>query len=174
MGQASGRRNRGGGKTAEGSPSRAGDVRDDAARRFGTRSLSALLPRIVRPAFRRRSAATATLLTDWAAIVGPADAAVAAPLRLAAGVLTIACDGPTALELQHREGGLIDRINLRLGETIVRRIRIVQGAAPDTATPPVPAPRPSRSPPPPVPDAPDGPLGDALARLRAAMTRAGR
>ena len=165
MGDASGR-----GKTAD----RSGSLAQDGTRRFGTRSLSALLPRIVRPAFRRRSAATATLLTDWAAIVGPADAAVAAPVRLAAGVLTVACDGPTALELQHREAPLIDRINLQFGETIVRRIRIVQGASPDASPSPSLAPRPDRSPPPPVPDAPEGPLGDALARLRAAMARAGR
>ncbi len=139
-----------------------------AARRHGARSLSALLPRIVRPAFGRRPAATATLLTDWAAIVGPGIAAVAAPRKLAAGVLTLGCDGPTALELQHREASLIERINLALGETIVRRIRIVQAGAPPLAAP-CPGPPAARPVPRPVPGAPSGPLGDALARLRSAI-----
>ena len=61
---------------------------------YGPRPVSALMPRLTRAAFRRRAPATAQVLADWSAIVGPAIAAVTTPRRLASGTLTIACAGP--------------------------------------------------------------------------------
>jgi hypothetical protein len=92
----------------------------------GPRPIGALLPRLVRPAFRRRSAATAQVLADWDAIVGPAIAAVTTPRRLATGTLTIACAGPIALELQHLADEVLMRINTHFGRPVVTALRFVQ------------------------------------------------
>jgi len=135
---------------------------------YGPRPLGALVPRLTRPAFRRRAPATAQVLADWSAIVGPAIAAVTTPRRLSAGTLTIACAGPIAMELQYLATELMGRINTHLGKPVVASLRFVQ-----TATPPDPAPPPA---PPAAPadlaaaeaavaSVPKGELHDALAAL---------
>ena len=97
---------------------------------YGPRALSALLPGVTRPAYRRRAPAAAQLLADWAEIVGPGLARVTLPRRLAGGTLTLACAGPVALELQHLAGPLLERINTALGGTVVQRLRFTQDMAP--------------------------------------------
>ncbi len=99
------------------------------------------MQRLVRPAFRRRSPATAQVLADWDAIVGPAIAAVTTPRRLAAGTLTIACAGPIAMELQHLATEVLARINAHLGRQVVTGLRFVQtlDPLPPFAPPPPPA-----------------------------------
>ena len=136
---------------------------------YGPRPLGALVPRLTRPAFRRRAPATAQVLADWPAIVGPAIAAVTTPRRLSAGTLTIACSGPIAMELQHLSGELIGRINTHLGKPVVSGLRFVQtmGAEVPMAVAPEAAPEAET----PAIDLPEGPLRDALAALgRAVLT----
>ncbi len=99
---------------------------DDKRHVYGPRAVAALLPSVLRPAFKRRSPASARILSDWEAMVGPAMAAVTIPRRLSAGVLTIGCSGPVALELQHLSDQVAARINAYLGSTAVARIRLVQ------------------------------------------------
>lgn len=101
---------------------------------YGPRPLSALVPPLLRPAFRRRAPATAQVLADWPSIVGPALAAVTTPLRLSAGTLAIGCSGPVAMELQHLSDELRGRINAQLGQVAVSRLRFVQAAPPPAAT----------------------------------------
>lgn len=150
---------------------------DQQARTFyGPRPLGALVPRLVRPAFRATSPAVAQVLADWDSIVGPVLASVSAPRRLASGTLTIACTGPVAMELQHYADALIDRINTHLGSPTVKTLRFVQTT--------LPAPRPS-PPPQPIPPAaiaaaesavaglPDGELRQALAALGRAVLAGG-
>jgi hypothetical protein len=149
---------------------------DDAARHiYGPRRLAAVLPALVRPAFRGRAAATAQVLTDWAEIVGPAFAPLTTPLRLSAGTLTIACSGPMAMELQHVGPALIDRVNSHLGRIAVIRLRFLQ-TVPVRPTPPLP-----RATPPLATEAaqaavahlPAGEVRDALERLgRLVLARA--
>ena len=120
------------------------DIDDDTLSRhvYGPRPVSALVPALVRPAFRKRSPATAQVMADWDSIVGPAIGAVTQPRRLFTGTLSIACTGPIALELQHLATELIGRINAFLGQVVVTRLRFVQDL------PPVPlpaAPRPARA-----------------------------
>lgn len=107
-------------------------AKDGDGRRFpgAPLPLGQLIPAITRPAFRRRSPAGAQLLADWAQVVGPALAAVTAPLRLSAGTLTIACAGPVAMELQHLAPELVSRINGHLGRVTVERLRFVQQSLP--------------------------------------------
>lgn len=154
---------------------------DPAAERQGQRWLGALVPRIARPAFRRRNPAAAALLADWAAVVGPALAAVTQPLRLARGAkapdgtarpgtLAIRCSGPVALELQHLAPQLIERINAHAGFPLVGALRFERG----TVTPPAPVPRLPPAPPPDeaaVAAVTDPDLRAALARLRSNLTR---
>jgi hypothetical protein len=139
---------------------------------YGPRPVSALVPRMTRPAFRRRSPAAAQVLADWSAIVGPAIAAVTTPRRLSAGALTIACGGPIAMELQYLSGELVARINAHLGSQAVTSLRFVQTADPalQPAVPPAP-PDPARlarvdaA----VATVPEGGLRDALAGLGRAL-----
>ena len=152
--------------------------RADAARHvYGPRALSAVLPALVRPAFRGRAAPTAQILADWGGIVGPAFAPLTTPRGLASGTLTIACAGPMAMELQHVAPALIERVNAHLGRAAVTRLRFVQSAPPVPAIPPSPP-----SPPPAteaaheaVADLPPGAVRDALERLgRVVLARPSR
>jgi hypothetical protein len=139
---------------------------------YGPRAIAALLPALTRPAFRRHGAATAHVLADWAAIVGPALAAITEPRRLSAGTLTIACSGPVALELQHLAPELMARINTHLGAEPVQRLRFTQTAARAAApvgTIPPPSPAVLRAAETAVRHLPAGPLRDALASLGAAV-----
>ncbi|UFN51267.1 DciA family protein [Roseomonas sp. OT10] len=135
------------------------------------RPVGSLVPRLTRPAFRRRSPAGAALMADWPALVGPALAAVTVPLRLNRGTLTIACSGPMAMELQHLGPQLMQRINSALGAVAVEALRFVQQA------PARPGPRPVLRPgqAAPLP----GPVAERLAdiadpALRGALERLGR
>ncbi len=105
---------------------------------YGPRSISALVPALVRPAFRKRSPAAAQVMADWDQIVGPAISGVSQPRKLFSGTLAIACTGPMAIELQHLATELIARINTYLGTVTVTRLRFVQDlhTAPAIARPP--------------------------------------
>ena len=140
---------------------------------LGLRSLGGFIPRLTRPAFKKRSPAGALLMADWAGIVGPAIAAVTVPKRLTGGTLTIGCSGPVAMELQHLAPQLIGRVNAALGTVTVETLRFVQQAP---AGPPV-ARRQAEAP---LPDTVRGALDtvgspelrDALARLARGVYRA--
>jgi hypothetical protein len=132
---------------------------------YGPRQLSALVPALVRPAFRRRAPATAQVLADWGVIVGPAIAAVTTPRRLAAGTLALTCPGPVALELQHLAGQLIERINTHLGRQAVTRLRFLQDAPPARPPPPRPPPQAIAEARAAVASLPAGELRDALEAL---------
>lgn len=136
---------------------------------LGLRPVAALLPRVSRPAFRRRSPAAAHLMSDWPQIVGPVLAAQTMPQRLVGGTLTLGCSGPVAMELQHLGPQLIAKVNGALGQRVVERLRFVQSAMPAA---PRRAPRPA-------PAALPEPVSRALdsvedPELRAALARLGR
>jgi hypothetical protein len=107
------------------------------------------------------------------AIMGPDLGTRTIPQKLSAGTLTIACLGPTAMELQHLAPQIIARINGHVGghgeHAPIQRLRFVQQAAsalPGRSAAPSRA-RPAK-PPPPI-DLEPGPLRDALARLAQAI-----
>lgn len=132
--------------------------------------MAALVPRLTRPVFRRKSPAGAQVMADWPELVGPALAAVTEPERLSAGTLTIACAGPVAMELQHLAPELIERINGGLGRAAVERLRFRQRSP---AAPAAPARRraPPGPPPAPVEGVADPALRAALERLAARVYR---
>jgi hypothetical protein len=150
-------------------------AKDGEGRRFPTAPvpLGNLLPRLTRPAFRKRSPAGAQIMADWPQMVGPALAAVTSPQRLSAGTLVLACSGPVAMELQHLAPELIGRINGHLGRAAVERLRFMQvapAAGPRAAPPAPPAAIPA-----PVQDRlaglPAGELRDALENLARGVYR---
>jgi len=139
---------------------------------YGPRPVGALVPAMVRPAFRQRAPATAQVLVDWDAIVGPAIAAVTTPRKLFAGTLAIACSGPMAVELQHLSEQLIGRINGHLGRVAVTRLRFMQEMRPPALAPPPPRPRAVAAAKAAVATLPAGELRDALEALgRAVLAR---
>jgi hypothetical protein len=131
-------------------------------RNYAPRGIAALLAPVIRPAFRRRAPAAAHLLADWDSLSGPELSTLASPVKFAGGTLTLACAGPAALELQHVAPQIIARLNQAIGQTMVERLRFIQ--KPPTAAPPQPTtlPRTPRSLP---KNLPEGPLGEALAKL---------
>lgn len=109
------------------------------------RPLSAALPKVTGAALGKRGFALAALLAEWEAIVGPLLAATSAPLRLAksrdpdqGAVLEIRVEGAAALELQHNEPRVVERINAHFGYKAVERLKLKQGPV-DTPSRTVPA-----------------------------------
>lgn len=142
---------------------------EEPRRNFAARGIAGLLAPVVRPAFRKRAPAAASLLADWPQLAGPELAAKAAPVKFSGGTLTLACSGPAAMELQLLAPQIIARLNLSLGHAMIERVRFLQ-AAPAAKAPgaarltarhiEVPA------------DLPEGELGEALAKLyRGMMSR---
>lgn len=151
-------------KTAEAQPPK---------RAFTARSLSALLPAVTRPAFRKRSPATVTLFLDWHSIVGPSYASRTEPKKLTAGTLTIACRGPVAMELQHMQASLIERINTWCGPQTVERLRLTQDFQPSAQSSRTARPKPSPVSSVSLPEMPEGPLRDALEALGSRINERG-
>lgn len=110
----------------------------------------------------------------WAEEVGNPIADHAQPVGLRAGVLTVAVDAPTWLqELQFLKDALRERINARLGQTLIDDIYFVSGpvarGARRTATEGT---TPRMGPPPaPLPPLRDPELAAAFARIVAARAR---
>jgi hypothetical protein len=113
----------------------------DAPRRNAPTRLSVELPGLTRTAFRNtlggRGFAEAGLITEWSAVVGADIARMSRPLQLAfprgerkGGVLTVACSGAAALELQHLKPQILDRVNTHFGYGAISEIRFRQGEAP--------------------------------------------
>src|SRR5690348_11908689 len=116
------------------------EKKDTIPRRNGPTRLSVELPGLTRTAFRNtlggRGFAEAGLITEWAAIVGADIARMSRPVQLAfprgerkGGVLTVACGGAAALELQHLKPQILDRVNTHFGYGAVSEIRFKQGEA---------------------------------------------
>ena len=135
----------------------------EPVRTYAARGIAALLAPVLRPVFRKRAPAAAQLLADWPVLAGPGLAVRAAPVKFAAGTLTLACSGPVAMELQLSAPAIIQRLNLGLGSATVERLRFVQQAVVAPSARPILSR--ARKPSPPPTGLPEGPLGEALARL---------
>ncbi len=146
------------------------DTREGMAGRdrfvYGPRPIGALVPAVTRPVYKRQNPTSAQILADWGAIVGPKVASMTIPRRLDRGVLTIACAGPTAMELHYVGVAMIQRINAHLGGQPVHSLKFTQAGMPRKAAPNF------KKPPEAVLEAqaavaslPDGDLKDALAAL---------
>lgn len=108
---------------------------NDRSRR--TQSLGSLLPKVARPVLGRQGLAAGGIVADWPSIVGVRLAECCVPMRLAfppgersAGTLHLRVQGSLALELQHLEPVVLERINSYFGYRAVVRLRIQQGPVP--------------------------------------------
>jgi hypothetical protein len=106
--------------------------REAMRRGGGLRRLPDLLGKVLDPASRRRGLAEAGVLTDWPRIVGEALAARCQPVKMTAsnrghgGILHVHVAGSAALELQHSEPQLLERINSYFGYPAVARLRLIR------------------------------------------------
>ena len=100
--------------------------------------VSDLAVAILDPVLRRRAGITIGLVQSWEEIAGERLAATTRPEKIAwprrmseddpfePATLVIACEGVSALHLQHETGEIIARVNAFLGFAAIGRIKIVQ------------------------------------------------
>lgn len=100
--------------------------------------VSDLAARILDPVLRKRAGISTAMIQSWEEIVGTRLAQSTRPEKLnwprrmneddpfEPAVLVIACEGASALRLQHEAGEVVSRVNAFLGFNAVGRIRIVQ------------------------------------------------
>jgi len=106
------------------------------------RALAATLPKITKAILEKGGRDYAAVIADWAEIVGPSLAQSSLPEKLAkrrisesgadisGGVLTIRVSSGAAMEFQHREPQILERINAYLGHRAVTRLKLVQAPLP--------------------------------------------
>lgn len=106
----------------------------------GPRPLSRIAPDVAAKALGKRGLAFGPLITEWAAIVGPHLASRAIPDKLAFprgtkenAVLHVRAAAAFALEIQHQEPLIIQKINGYFGYAAVARLKLAPGAPPAVA-----------------------------------------
>lgn len=118
------------------SQSRGKDIGSDSRRGYARR-LGSLLPPEARKALRKFGFAEAEIVTKWKQIVGPRLGERTSPIRLAyrqgqrrSGTLHILVESGFAVEIQHIEPLLIERVNSYYGYAAVEKLVIHQGPLP--------------------------------------------
>lgn len=102
-----------------------------------------LLGKLLGSEARRRGLAEARLLTEWASVIGETIAARCQPVSLSRqGVLHLDVTGGAALELQHAELQVIERINTFFGRPVVARLHLRQAPPQRRVLTPPPSPPP--------------------------------
>jgi hypothetical protein len=136
-----------------------------------------MIPTLAGKAIGRKGMAFANLIGDWAVIVGPDWAARLTPFKLIFppgqrqdATLHLRLPAAAALEVQHAEPQILERINAYFGFHAVARLKLVQ--APQTGMPR------RRPPPKPLDPAQAAGVGEAVAaiedpELREALERFG-
>jgi hypothetical protein len=162
----------------------------------GARPVGAYVARALDPAARARGFATTALLADWPSIVGAELATFTAPDRVVwprrrneaetanapkarrgeGAVLLLRVSGPRAIEVQHRAGPILERVNGYFGYRAITEMRILQAPVARLGKRPAPpAPPPAEASLPVSGAIEDQGLRRALARLgqatRARLTR---
>ena len=108
-------------------------------RAFRTQSLAEASRPLLKPILGRRGFSAVEIVTGWPSIVGERIARYCAPVKLARprfegheGVLHIrAVSGGFALELQHLEPQILDRVNAYFGYRAIGKLAITQGPLPE-------------------------------------------
>lgn len=110
-----------------------------AKKRYGKRGFSRAsdaAKMLIRQPLAKRGFAKSRLLTEWDEVVGAEIAGLVRPLRLShaakegmGGTLTLGVLGVRALEAQHQEPVIIERVNAHYGYRAVARIRLAQVSA---------------------------------------------
>jgi hypothetical protein len=153
------------------------------------RAVGSYVPKLTRKAFEKYGFSAATLLTDWANIVGEDTAAYTAPERLKwprqassggedgegdsgrrqGAVLVLRVDPARALDAEYKGRQIVERINGHFGYRAISELRLLQAPLRGARSPAGSQSAPPAAPPPPC-AAPE--LADiADDRLRAALTK---
>ena len=169
-----------------------GPHRADARASFRRARWASYVPKLTRKAFEKYGFSAATLLTDWAVIVGEDIAGFAAPERLKwprnvgvhedveagaegrpGAVLVVRVDPARALDVAYKTRQILERINGYFGYRAIAELRILQAplataprpvaAAPAAAVVPCEAPE--------LASIADERLRAALARLKSGLMR---
>lgn len=112
-----------------------------SGRRQGLRAIAALVGTATKPALAKRGFAAARIIADWSTIVGEPLARASIPERLVrdpkteTATLVIKVSSGIALELQHLEPLVIERINSHFGFRAVTKLRLIQGPVPVVKVP---------------------------------------
>jgi hypothetical protein len=101
------------------------------------RPLARIVPKVAGKALGKRGMAFGTLITDWATIMGPDLARSTLPQKLTFppgqrqdATLHLRVSGSAALDVQHQEPQLIERINAFFGYRAIARIKLIQAPMP--------------------------------------------
>ncbi|ODR93758.1 hypothetical protein AUC69_04145 [Methyloceanibacter superfactus] len=112
----------------------------------GARAIGSFVAKALDPAARARGFATTALLSDWPAIVGRELAQFTMPDRVLwprrrdeedggkprqghradGATLVLRIEGPRAIEVQHRAGQILERVNSYFGYRAVTEMRFLQ------------------------------------------------
>jgi hypothetical protein len=114
------------------------------------KALAEAVANITKSAFGKRGLSSAAIVNQWPDIIGPMLAAYSAPERIVypkgkrtGGTLFLRIDsGSLAVELQHLQPLLMERINGYIGYRAVADIKILQGPLPPRIEAPPPRVRP--------------------------------
>jgi len=97
------------------------------------RPVGALMHGLTKRALGKHGFSSAALIEEWDSVIGPELAATCQPVKLGfpprqrdGGTLHIRADSGTALELQHLEPQIIQRVNAFLGYAAVERLAYIQ------------------------------------------------
>jgi hypothetical protein len=116
-------------------------------RENGFRAIGGLAQRLTSGIAKGRGASIARLRAEWTAIVGPDLALITRPEALLTGrgarvagkgagkELRLRVPGASALEIQHKTGQLVERVNAYFGHKMIDDIRLVQGPIAARAAP---------------------------------------
>jgi len=111
-------------------------------RRGSLRAIAAEIPKIAGAVLGKRGFAEAQLVAQWPAIIGDALADSVSPEKLSfsrgerrEGTLHLRVAPGVALEIQHREPVLVERINAFFGYRAVARLALRQGPPPRASRP---------------------------------------
>ncbi len=118
-------------------------TRTERPRWRGSHALNRLSRDVLARAGRRRGFVHAEVLTQWQAIVGPELARFCCPEKIAGhgaprwggATLRVRVDGGIAVELQHLEPQIVERINTYFGYAAVARLSFIQGPLPPAEAP---------------------------------------
>lgn len=106
------------------------------------RAVAATLPKITKAVLAKHGRIYAAIVGEWPTMVGPALAAASLPEKLGpGGVLVVRVGGGAAMEFQHAEPQILERINSYLGPHVIRRLKLIQAPIPGRrarAAPPAP------------------------------------
>lgn len=100
----------------------------------GLQPMAGMVPTLAQKALGHKGVALGGLLADWASIAGARLADRTTPVKLSfprgertGGQLHIRVMGAVALDVQHAEPQILDRINAYFGYRAVARLKLIQG-----------------------------------------------